>query len=350
MKMFFGAITAVILIFVLLLAWGGYPWSIKGSFVNPEVAYFETEDFMDAEDEPSVIKVLTWNASFLYGEGSEGPGYSSKNKLYYQTRLDRMIEEIKQWGPDVVCLQEIDFDSSRSHGVNQAQFIAKKTGHPYVAEAISWKANYIPFPYWPMSNNFGRLSSGGAILSRYPITEHQVFLLQKPQSNPWWYNIFYLHRYFQQVKIEVGSKSFKLINLHLEAFDYRDREEQVKKLITLVQDNGLDIVAGDFNMLPSSAVRKTKFSNGDDYEKDSSYEIMIQSGLLEVIPNDIYALSESSYFTFPTSKPDRRLDYIFYRPELKMMKADVLASELSDHLPIRATFQIGSPKINPYSL
>ncbi len=32
-----------------------------------------------------------------------------------------------------------------------------------------------------------------------------------------------------------------------------------------------------------------------------------------------------------------------------MMKAEVLTSALSDHLPLRADFQIDSPKFNPYS-
>jgi len=77
---------------------------------------------------------------------------------------------------------------------------------------------------------------------------------------------------------------------------------------------------------------------------------MNESGLDEVIPMDIYDNSEKDYFTFPSSRPDRRLDYIFYQRGLKLMKAEVLTSTLSDHLPVRAIFQIDSPRINPYSL
>jgi endonuclease/exonuclease/phosphatase family metal-dependent hydrolase len=355
MKMIIGIFGGIVVIFVLFLAWAGWPWSLEGHEVKVEVVHVEPKEMVDTEESPSVIKVLTWNTSFLYGDGSEGVGYSFREKKLYEEALDKMVAKIKEWRPDVVFLQEIDFESARSGYINQAQYLAEKAGFPYVAEAVSWEANYTPFPYWPIVNNFGRMRSGGAILSRYPLIDHMVTLLPKPQSNPWWYNIFYLHRYFQLVTLDLGSKKFKLVNLHLEAFDAKDRQSQIKSLSKFIKDHQVDIAAGDFNMLHASATKKGKFKNGDNYENDESYALMMKSGLLEVVPEGIYSLSESSYFTFPASKPDRRLDYIFYNAALKMMKAEVLPSglggvPLSDHLPIRASFQVGSPKVNPYSL
>jgi len=246
-------------------------------------------------------------------------------------------------------LQEIDFASSRSGHIDQAICSAEKDGYPYYAEASSWTANYIPFPYWPLTNHFGRISSGGAVLSRFPITKNEVTLLKKPDSQPWWYNLFYLHRYFQKVSIEINEREFKFVNLHLEAFDTDDRQRQIQKLVAEIKDEKIDFITGDFNMLPPSALKRSKFFNEDNYENDPSYENMLKAGLVEVIPDEIYAKDESVYFTFPAWKPDRRLDYIWYRPELKMMKAEVLNSASSDHLPLRATFQISGPNFNPYS-
>jgi endonuclease/exonuclease/phosphatase family metal-dependent hydrolase len=194
------------------------------------------------------------------------------------------------------------------------------------------------------------MNSGGAILSRYPLKNHQIQILDKPASNPWWYNLFYLHRYLQQVNVDVGEKSFHLVNLHLEAFDKANRENQIQELIGLHKKEEIDFIAGDFNMVPDAATQKSKFINGDDYTGDLSFRLMGESGLDEVIPMDIYEKSEKDYFTFPSSKPDRRLDYIFYQRGLKLMKAEVLSSALSDHLPLSAIFQINSPKVNPYSL
>lgn len=351
MKMLLTSVVSILFLILVVLAWCGFPWTIGARFIGPGIVHVEPEGMVNTQDEPNVIKILTWNISYLFGKGSEGPGYERRMKSFYEGRLDQLVTQIKDWQPDVICFQEVDFDSARSHGINQAQYVAKKAGYPYVAEVASWEANYIPFPYWPLKHNFGRMKSGGAILSRFPITQHEVALLAKPQSHPWWYNVFYLHRYFQQATIEVGSKKFSLVNLHLEAFDKIDRKEQVIKLISHIKTKQVDFVAGDFNMVPESATKKSKFfESEDDYENDPSYELMRKSGFLEVIPDEIYTLAESSYFTFPAWKPDRRLDYIFYKSSLKMMKAEVLSSALSDHLPLRASFQIGSPKINPYSL
>lgn len=350
MRILFGSLFIIIFGALGFIAWAAFPWSLSEKKVEGRIGSINPDvEHISDEEHPSVLKILTFNLGFLYGEGSEGPGYEHREKEYYEKALAKLAEEVKEWGADIVCLQEIDFESSRSGDINQAEFIAQKAGYPYYAEATSWDANYIPFPYWPLKNNFGRMNSGGAILSRFPITKNEVILLKKPDSQPWWYNLFYLHRYLQEVSIEINDREFKFINLHLEAFDTNDRQEQIKRIVSEIKDKKIDFITGDFNMLPPSASKRSKFFNEDNYENDPSYENMLKSGLLEVIPDEIYAKDESSYFTFPAWKPDRRLDYIWYRPELKMMKAEVLNSASSDHLPLRATFQISGPNFNPYS-
>lgn len=350
MKLVFILAGVLFLSGLALLAWFGYPWSLGDNKFAGEIIHVEPEGMVENEEFPSVIKVQTWNLAFLLGEGSEGTAYEPRDKKFYEEKLNLLVEEIKKSAPDIICFQEIDFESHRSSDLNQARYVAVKAAYPYVAEVVSWEANYIPFPYWPISSHFGRMKSGGAILSKYPITSHQVHLLQKPLSQPWWYNIFYLHRYFQMVEIELGDKKLKLINLHLEAFDKTDRKSQIQLLTNKIKTENVQLVAGDFNMVPPSAAKKGKFLNSeDDYENDNSYELMLKSGLMEVIPDNIYALEEARYFTFPASRPDRRLDYIFYDKALKMIKAEVLPSALSDHLPLKASFQIAAPKFNPYS-
>lgn len=350
MKLVF--ILAGVLLFsgLALLAWFGYPWSLGEKKIAGEIVHLGPEGIVGNEEFPSVIKVQTWNLAFLLGEGSEGTAYRPQDKKFFEDKLNLLVDEIKKTAPDIICFQEIDFESQRSSDLNQARYVALKAAYPYVAEAVSWQANYIPFPYWPVSSHFGRMKSGGAILSKYPIISHEIHLLQKPPSQPWWYNIFYLHRYFQTVQIELGDEKIKITNLHLEAFDKSDRKSQIELLGHKIRSENIQLVVGDFNMLPPSASKKSKFLNSeDDYENDNSYELMTKSELLEVIPDSIYVLEEARYFTFPASRPDRRLDYIFYNKDLKMIKAEVIPSALSDHLPLKASFQIASPKFNLYS-
>lgn len=350
MKIALIGIGSFIFVLIVVLAWCGYPWSLNESVSTPEVVHLEPAGVVNYEEYPSVIKIQTWNIGFLFGLGSEGPGYETREKKFFEDKLKLLVSEIKKSDPDILLLQEVDFDSHRSGGLNQAQILANEAHYPYVAEAVSWEANYIPFPYWPISRNFGRMKSGGAILSKYPIVSHEVVLLKKPLSQPWWYNVFYLHRYFQTVDIEIGEKKFRVTNLHLEAFDKVDRKSQVELLKSKIKKEHIHLVAGDFNMVPASAVKKSKFKNSEDeYENDPSYDLMLNSGLDEVIPDAIYTQDETRYFTFPSNRPDRRLDYIYYEKGLKMIKAEVLPSALSDHLPLKASIQIANPKFNPYS-
>ena len=353
MKMALVICGAVILILIAVLSWMSYPWSLGQQSSQGEVVVVEpvVDSSPWSEESPSVIKVLTWNLGFLYGQGSEGPGYERKSREFFEARLKTLVKEIRDWGPDILFLQEIDFDSSRSAGINQARYLAVNAGYPYVAEVHSWRANYIPFPYWPLSRHFGGMDSGGAVLSRFPITDHQFELLKKPGSNPWWYNLFYLHRYFQKVSIDIGGKAYQFVNLHLEAFDKETRAQEAALLVRKIQNEKIDFVMGDFNMVPDLAQKKRHFPGSeDDYENDRTFKTVHSSGLSEVIPDSIYGKSESRFFTFPAWKPDRRLDYIFFEKGLKMIRAEVLPSALSDHLPLRASFQLSGPNFNPYQL
>ncbi len=351
MKKVLGLVISLFFFFLSSYFWASYPWTISGkNLPSLEIKNIEVLDWVASEEKKSVLKILTWNIGYLYGEGSAGDSYQKRGLEFYQNKLEMIKKDLKSFDADVVFLQEIDFDADRSHRINQAFEMAKSAGYPYFVELTSWKSNYVPFPYWPIENHFGHMNSGGAILSRYPILSASGHLLEKPKNHPWWYNLFYLHRYLQVVEVEVTGKTFRLMNLHLEAFDKSNREDQVKFLIKKIENLKPDFVAGDFNMVPRSALKKNKFNDSDDYEGDRSFDLMEKSGLSEVIPDEIYALNEKKFFTYPSIKPDRRLDYIYFNSSLKLMKAEILSSQVSDHLPVKAYFQIGPPKVNPYSL
>lgn len=350
MKMTGFIFLAAILGSISFIAWMAYPWSLNGSTKEAAITVVEPKvEIETLEEEPSVVKILTWNLGFLYGKGSEGPGYLPRTKEFYEERLKGLVNQIREWQPDIICFQEIDFDSHRSGNINQAEYVAVHAGYPYVAEGVSWEANYIPFPYWPLSRNFGKMRSGGAVLSRFPIKSHSLELTAKPAANPWWYNLFYLHRYFQKVVIDIGGKDYSLINLHLEAFKKETRADEVKMLLARVEKEKIDFISGDFNMVPDVSVKKRNYPESeDDYDGDQSFGLMKKSGMDEVIPEEIFGKDETRFYTFPSWAPNRRLDYIWFKKGLKMMRAEVLPSALSDHLPIRASFQLSGPKFNPY--
>lgn len=290
------------------------------------------------------LRVMTWNIAFGYGNGSEGPGYSSQSKQYYQNSLQKIADLIRSENIDIALFQEVDFKSDRSLNTNQLEELSKLTGLHYWAPAVTWIARYVPFPYYPIKNQFGKMNSGGGVISRYPISENWVNLFKSSDERPWWYNRFYPLRYFQRVLVDINGKQKWIYNLHLEAFLKEDRAKEAKTTIEDIEkqsDHEVLLIAGDFNSLPLNATKKNGFDDENEfknsgYENDSTQVLFNQlKGFSEIISDKEYIENESQYFTFPAHSPERRLDYIFlndhYRTREKKM---VQTGNLSDHLPV----------------
>lgn len=334
-------------VLVLVFLWATFPWDLHPRIEDGLIG--QTTAPETAEERPTTLTVLTWNIGYGHGMYSDGTAkYAPHSADKHRLHLDYMAESIRAAEADVVVLQEIDFDSSRTFHQDQLKALAEKTGLKYWARAESWRTNYVPFPTWPFSRQFGSMSSGGAVLSRWPIKRNRVELLAKPTSKAWWYNLFYLYRYFQTVEIQVGERKLKLINLHLEAFDRAAKIDQAKLLLKRVGEEKPDLVAGDFNTVPDGAMKRSGFYNPTDrYENDPTFGIITKMPYQEVVQLGAYLSKEELWFTFPSERPDRRLDYIFYREGLTLIKSEVFPGphpEVSDHLALRATFKYFDPE------
>ena len=228
--------------------------------------------------------------------------------------------------------------------------LAQHSGLRYSARAVSWRANYVPFPYWPLSQHYGRVLSGGAVLSRFPIESNPVTLHPKPAANPWWYNLFYLFRYSQRVKLRLAAdKQVWVVNNHLEAWDKGNRVAQAQRLLREVQQLRRDegdqapvlVVGGDLNTVPPEAKRKHGFADEprDDYRHDPTLSVLRRlPGLREIVPVERYVADEAAHFSFPCLAPTRRLDYLFVDGRAKVARYEfVRTGDFSDHLPVLAS-------------
>lgn len=322
-----------------LFIWGPGPLPKPGRYEHPIHVYGNPAPTTSADR----IRVMTYNLGYGYGLGSDGLDYHPKTHEEIGKAIREMGEVIRTDNIDIVLIQEIDFQSKKSGDLNQLKLLAELTGLSYSAEAVVWNANYVPFPYWPPSYHFGRVLSGGAVLSRFPIVDNQVTLLKKPDENPGYYNRFYLYRFHQVVGIAVNGETLYVVNNHLEAYRTANRMEHAHSLVNIVNELGKSknvvLVGGDMNALPCNAAQVSDFidNSGDDYSGDLTMEIIgMMKGFRELASHEEYANNRKIWHTFPADAPNRRLDYIFVNTRYTITNGHVPRKygSLSDHLPV----------------
>ncbi len=290
------------------------------------------------------LTVMTYNIGYASGNNNNLGNVLTAQE--HQDNLDQIIKTICDSNSDVVALQEVDLFATRSHNINQLETIAKACGFGHAALAVTWNKRYIPWPYWPISKHFGRVVSGQAILSRYPIVSYDTILYDKPKSNHIWYNWFYLDRIAQKIILDIGKREVELWNVHFEAFDRPTRLSQAYELAYFLRQHPHNkrIVMGDFNSVSQTREGATVEDNGE------ALQIFFENGMTNA--------ESPGEFTFPSWNPERKIDHILYSNGVWLVRSGVVKEDISrsasdrisasgapgitsaasDHLPVVATF------------
>ncbi|MGM0580383.1 MAG: endonuclease/exonuclease/phosphatase family protein [Bacteroidota bacterium] len=313
-----------------------YFWA-SSSFVDEENYNQIITYHSDYENPPDTFSVLTYNIGYLSGMINNLP--VDRKESLFSKNLTKSISLLGRFDFDIIGLQEVDFRSSRSFNYNQFDSLGMHLKFHQGAYAVNWDKSYVPFPYLPIRNHFGRMYSGQGVLSKMQINSNDLIVFDKPINAPFYYNAFYIDRVLQINKIQIDGDTLILMNAHLEAFDKETRELQAEQVLVEFDKWSKDypvILMGDFNSRPPFA--------SEIIEKENTIEIFLNNPLIEeAISRDRYLQNEPQYFTFDTAEPYERLDYIFYnKNKIHKIESDVLreAKDISDHLPVWMTFTL----------
>jgi endonuclease/exonuclease/phosphatase family metal-dependent hydrolase len=150
---------------------------------------------------------------------------------------------------------------------------------------------------------------GNALLSRYPILG--------------WDNLHYAHnttetRGLLRALVQVPGGPVAFFVTHLDYIERPDdaRAEQVAEALAVWGRAPRTILLGDLNAEPHAP------------EMQGIY----QAGFLDALR----ATGQEDVFTFWDATPSRRIDYIFLTSDLTPVRAWVVKSRASDHLPVLA--------------
>jgi endonuclease/exonuclease/phosphatase family metal-dependent hydrolase len=204
--------------------------------------------------------------------------------------LDRIARVIRESRADVVTLQEVDLNTRRTLGVDQARALGERLG---------------------MQHRFGQFMPyqggfyGMAILSHLPILSHTNHALP-PGPEP-------RTTLTARIQLPDGGPQLLVASIHF----YRTEAERLAQaratVAALAGEPGPVVLAGDFNSRPGDPVM-----------------VMLAETFTEVP-------KAAPSHTFPSPAPDHEIDYFLVRPAARFVgsTARVLDERVaSDHRPI----------------
>lgn len=275
------------------------------------------------------LTICSYNLGYLSGMTNNLP-VENAHELYLENMV-RVIALFSKLDPDVLALQEVDYDSDRSHRQDQLAEMVTTLKYPTAYRSVNWDKTYVPFPYWPISRNFGQIVSGQAIVAKYPMTNAQTKVLEMPLTAPPLYNDFYIDRLVQLLDLNIGDRVVKIMNVHLEAFDQATRlrqAEKVKEIFESFEDVPV-ILMGDFNDSPIYS----------EHPQRTLDIIMSAKNIESAVSELAFSLDPKAFYTYSSGHPERMLDHIFYNKKFMTtvhVRVVKEAGQISDHLPLIA--------------
>ncbi|MEM6300314.1 MAG: endonuclease/exonuclease/phosphatase family protein [Pseudomonadota bacterium] len=295
------------------------------------------------------VKILSWNVQFMAGNDNnhffydDGPDpWPDADTVAAVTR--RVADFIAAEDPDLVMLQEVDDEATRTHMQDQTELLRQYLPQ-YAAytETFYWKAAYLPHP----AIN-GRVGMKLVVLSKFKINEATRYALSAITSDDVLTRQFNLKRAMLQVQLPIDDgRELILIDTHLSAFAQGSNTMEVQvgqvleRLAALPEETPW-VLGGDFNLLPNddaltsyTELRSSYNEQGTElYPLISRYPSIPSLTAIEENPESSYTYMSPQD---PLRQPDRTIDYIFYSPLLAVNRGEVLrgdAKPLSDHLPV----------------
>ena len=238
-----GILSAAVLFVAYLSITEFKPDAVEAAAVN---SISETETLKLGSE----LDILIWNIGYG-GLGKEsdffmdgGKNVKSADINTVAINIDSMTKKTVDLSPDILMLQEVDSNSSRSYSIDQrSNFAFGKSSY-----ALNYSCDFVPFPLPPI----GKVNSGIMTSSAVDVDSAERHALPCPFS--WPVSTANLKRglLLSYLPIDGSDKQLVIINLHLEAYDDGEgkiaQTKQLRELMLKEYEKGNYVIAGgDFN-------------------------------------------------------------------------------------------------------
>ena len=298
------------------------------------------------------LTVLSWNVGYGgLGKDSDffmdgGKDARSADEATVKAYLGGISAAIEESGADLVLLQEVDSDSSRTYGIDERSFLDR--GMSCETYAMNYSCPFVPVPVPPI----GKVHSG-----LYTMTDDLIIDRAERISLPcpfsWPLRIANLKRCLlvSYLPIEGSEKQLVLVNLHLEAYDDGAgkiaQTKQLREFITGEYEKGNYVIAGgDFNQVFPGSLERYPNTHPENWEPGVldadllpagwtlAYDLATPTCRLLNQPYDPADLEGTQYYV---------IDGLILSPNVELKSVETLDAGFanSDHNPVRLEVVLG---------
>lgn len=233
--------------------------------------------------------------------------------VWYKEDIRNIAAFLREHPADVICLQELAIQDIPENG-HTPDYIAKQLGyHPFYKEIDLGK---------------GKINIANGIFSKYPIVSTDWHWINEASGTGHYDDE---NRAYVEATLDVNGTNVTVATTHMSytnAFvDTPRKMQETQHLVdNLKTKRGPFIFTGDLNAAPDSPT------------------IQAISGVLQNAGPDLgqptWTTKPFSYDGFEETELKWRLDYIFATQDVETVRAEVLKTEYSDHLPVWAEVEL----------
>ena len=280
------------------------------------------------------LTVVTWNIRFGIGRANWFGDSCGELVIFDDEKIKNGLEllalKIAEIDADILLLQEVDIDSKRSSYIDQVQWLLDHTSMNYGVYASMWEVQFVP------SDGLGRVNSGNAILSKWPLSEAERIQLSLRGDQDALTKAFYVRRNVLKAVVNYPGNPFWAVGIHASAFSNDDTKQkqflEFKDVLDEINAKGeLFVAGGDLNELPPGATKNNycdedrcpdelpESDEGCDFSNETTWISPLYNAYTPSVSLVDYLQNENMYFTHASTHNanderyqwNRKLDYLF---------------------------------------